>query len=84
MSPNFWIEAVKDSGYGKCVGEDKTHLKIRLKQDSNQLDAIGFSLGQHIDLVQRGVFDVVGKLDENTWQGNTSLQLMLRDLKETI
>ena len=58
--------------------------KIRLKQDSNQLDAIGFSLGQHIDLVQRGVFDVVGKLDENTWQGNTSLQLMLRDLKETI
>src|SRR5690606_29760351 len=43
MTPVFMTENLKDTGYGKCVGEDKTHLRITVAQpQSNKLVAIGF------------------------------------------
>ena len=33
MSPIFMTENLKDNGYGKCVGEDKTHLNYVHNQE---------------------------------------------------
>ncbi|XRE43448.1 Single-stranded-DNA-specific exonuclease RecJ [Tenacibaculum discolor] len=82
MKPVFTTTAVRDNGYGKQVGADSSHLKLNLIYGSDQktYNAIGFSLGNKISTIQND-FDIAYTLDENTWNGYTSIQLMLKDLK---
>jgi single-stranded-DNA-specific exonuclease len=65
------------------VGEDKTHLRVTVRQgQSAQFVGIGFGLGEKIDLIKDGkLFKAAYVIDENQWQGNTSLQLRIKDLK---
>ncbi len=83
MTPVFMTENIKDTGYGKCVGQDKTHLRLTATQtDSKNIVCIGFGMGDKIDLISNGKpFKAVYSIDENEWQGKVSLQLKLRDLK---
>ncbi|MFY7671122.1 single-stranded-DNA-specific exonuclease RecJ [Tenacibaculum sp. MEBiC06402] len=80
--PVFKSSSVRDNGYGKQVGQDKSHLKLTLFQGNpkNILAAIGFSMGDKINKIEND-FDVLYQIDENTWNGRTSLQLLLKDLK---
>ncbi len=82
MNPVFKSTTVRDNGYGKQVGEEKTHLKLNVFQSSNQntFGAIGFNLGDKFNTISND-FEIVYQLEENTWQGNTSIQLHLKDLK---
>lgn len=82
MKPVFITNDVRDNGFGKQVGVDKTHLKLTVFQgcDRNAYGAIGFNLGHKIDRINNG-FDIVYTLDLNEWNGNTSIQLALKDLK---
>ena len=82
MKPTFTSTCVRDNGYGKRVGADKTHLKLTVFQGDNQhtYSAIGFNLGAKIVLVKND-FDIVYALEENEWNGVTSVQLLLKDLK---
>ncbi|AEH00781.1 single-stranded-DNA-specific exonuclease RecJ [Lacinutrix sp. 5H-3-7-4] len=84
MSPVFMTNNLQDTGYGKCVGEDDKHLRITVKQPgSNAIVCIGFGLGDKLNLIKNNKrFKAVYSIDENEWQGNVSLQLKLRDLKE--
>lgn len=83
MSPVFMATQLQDTGYGKCVGEDKSHLRLTIKQQGrSSLTAIGFGLGEKKEIAcndQR--FKAVFSIDENHWQGNVSLQLKLKDIK---
>ena len=83
LSPIFIGEHLKDSGYGKGVGNDGAHLKLSVTQHGiGPIGAIGFNLGNKLPLVsQRKSFSAVFSLDENEWQGNVSLQLKLKDLR---
>jgi len=83
MRPVFMAQGLKDTGYGKGVGEGEKHLKLNLTQKgSTPIGAIGFNLGQRLGKVkaQKDV-DAVFCLDENEWNGTVSLQLKLKDLK---
>lgn len=82
MKPTFSSTCVRDNGYGKQVGADKTHLKLNIFQGDNQktYNSIGFNLGNKMALV-KDEFDVVYALDENEWNGVKSVQLLLKDLK---
>ncbi|WP_417785660.1 single-stranded-DNA-specific exonuclease RecJ [Tenacibaculum sp.] len=82
MKPVFTTTAVRDNGYGKQVGADSNHLKLNIIYGSDQktYNAIGFGLGNKISAVHND-FDIAYTLDENTWNGYTSIQLMLKDLK---
>lgn len=84
MTPVFMTEDLKDTGYGKCVGQDKTHLRLTATQlDTHDMVGIGFGMGDKIDVITNGKpFKAVYSIDENEWQGNISLQLKLRDIKE--
>ncbi len=87
MSPVFISRGLTDTGFGKCVGEDKTHLKCQVKQADSKavFDVIGFNLGDKLDLIKEGKkFDAVYSLDENTWNGNTKIQLKLKDIRESL
>jgi single-stranded-DNA-specific exonuclease len=82
MKPTFTSACVRDNGYGKQVGADKTHLKLSVFQGDNKknYNAIGFNLGDKITAVQND-FDIAYTLDENEWNGQKSIQLVLKDLK---
>ncbi|SDR72164.1 exonuclease RecJ [Formosa sp. Hel1_31_208] len=82
MAPVFMTENLRDTGYGKCVGEDDKHLRITVAQNHEKIISIGFNLGHKLDLIQnKKLFSAVYSIDENHWQGNVSLQLKLRDIK---
>ena len=83
-SPIFISKAVKDSGYGSRVGEDKTHLRLNIiKENTNKsISSIGFGLACHFEKINDGKhFDICYSIEENVWNGRKSLQLMLRDIK---
>ena len=84
MKPVFKTTSVRDNGYGKTVGSDKSHLKLSIIDgaDKKTYNAIGFGLGNKIKSI-KGDFDIAYSLDENEWKGNTSIQLLLKDLKNT-
>ena len=82
MKHVFKTTYVRDNGYGKTVGADKSHLKLNIIYGADQktYNAIGFGLGNKIKSI-KGDFDIAYSLDENEWNGNTSIQLILKDLK---
>ena len=83
MKPVFTTTSVRDNGYGKTVGSDKTHLKLNIIYGADQktYNAIGFGLGDKLKFIEND-FDIAYSLDENEWNGNTSIQLLLKDLKK--
>ncbi|RMA66075.1 single-stranded-DNA-specific exonuclease RecJ [Ulvibacter antarcticus] len=83
MTPVFMSKELTDTGWGKCVGEDKTHLRLTMRQGkSNQFVGIGFGLGDKESIACEGKpFNAAYVIDENEWQGNVSLQLRLKDIK---
>ncbi len=82
-TPVFWSKDLKDTGYAKTIGADNSHLKMTIKQrDSANFSAIGFNLGDKIDLVlNEKTFEAVYSVEENEWNGSTSIQLRLKDLR---
>lgn len=83
MSPIFMTRNIKDSGYGKAIGADETHLKLFVRQgETGGYAAIGFGLAKKKELACSGdYFDAVYSIDENEWNGQVSLQLRLRDIR---
>ena len=87
MTPIFLTKNIKDTGYGKPMGQEDEHLKLFVKQSrslgTEGIAAIGFNLGNKIELTKnQKSFQAVFCIDENEWNGKTSLQLRLRDIKE--
>lgn len=84
MTPVFMTQNLQDTGWSKQVGEDKSHLRVVVKQgNSASFTGIGFGMGEQYKLIKdKKPFKAVYSLDENTWNGNTSIQLRLRDLKD--
>ena len=82
-SPVFEAGPLKDTGYARKVGGNGDHLKLAVTQDaSGPVGGIGFGLGDSLDLIRGGrPFHAVFSVEENHWQGQTRLQLKVRDLK---
>jgi len=85
MKPVFMSSGLRDNGYGKKVGIDENHLKLNIFEGTNQTtyNAIGFNIGKKHALIQQGnSFKATYCIEENHWNGYTSLQLLLKDLKK--
>lgn len=82
-TPIFLSYPVRDSGYARNVGDTGDHLKMAVLQDgTGPIDAIAFRQGSALECVRgKGPLQLAYSLDENTWQGKTRLQLLIRDLK---
>ena len=66
------------------VGEGK-HLRFRVRDRGRPAgSAIAFGLGPQLDRFRRvGAYDVAFRLQENSWNGTTSPQLVVRRIFET-
>lgn len=84
MTPVFLTQNLKDTGWGKQVGTESNHLRVTLQQtNTNTFVGIGFGMGDKLDIISdKKAFKAVYSLDENEWNGTTTIQLRLRDLKE--
>jgi len=82
MSPIFKSEDVYDRGNARIVGNN--HLKLSLIQGKNSrkvMESIGFQLGKYLDNVSKDdAFQVCYQIEENTFNGRTSLQLNIKDM----
>ena len=83
MTPTFLTKDVKDTGYGKLMGQEEEHLRLFVKQNSSEgMAAIGFGLGDKYDLTtNQKPFQIAYCIDENEWNGKTSIQLRLKSIK---
>jgi single-stranded-DNA-specific exonuclease len=84
MKPVFSASGVRDNGYGKAVGSDKSHIKLNIISGANPktFSAIGFGLAEKFNQLPKGdSFDIAYTLDENHWNGITNLQLVLKDIR---
>jgi len=80
LRPHFLARNVFDSGFSKIVKEE--HLRFVLKQGNTSFTGIGFGMADKLPLLQmKKPVDVVFKIDENEWYGQTSLQLRVIDVR---
>ncbi len=81
LKPLFIARNVTDTGYSKIVKEE--HLKLSVKQrNSSSISGIGFFMADKFELVSsKKPFDIVFTLEENEWNGNTTLQLKVIDIR---
>lgn len=84
MTPVFVAKRLLDTGYGKTIGDDGCHLKCSVREEnSGAIAAIGFGLGNKIGvLLSKQPFEAAFCIDENEWNGNVSLQLRLKDIRQ--
>jgi len=83
MTPVFLTKNVKDTGYAQKLGAEEEHLKLFVRQNNSEgIPAIGFGLGNKMELTaNKKPFEAVYCIDENEWNGKTSIQLRLKDIK---
>jgi single-stranded-DNA-specific exonuclease len=80
MRPVFVAKNIEETGYSKIVKEH--HLRFVVKQNNINFTGIGFNMADKFDLLQmKKPLDIVFTIDENEWNGNTSLQLKVIDIR---
>ena len=90
-TPVFQASDLAVVGRPRTVGGNDAHLKFRVRPSGERTDApvydvIGFDMGQKLHVVQEsqsnGVpLELLFSVEENTWNGRTTLQLRARDLR---
>jgi single-stranded-DNA-specific exonuclease len=84
MKPVFVTRRVMDFGTSKVVGKDRDHLKLELIEECSGsiIHGIGFGMGSHLPKIKNGEpFDICYTIEENVYNGNTSIQIMVRDIR---
>lgn len=84
MKPVFVSMRVFDYGTSKAVGRDRDHLKLELIEEHSAAikPGVAFGMGGMLPQIKRGnPFDLCYTVEENVYNGNTTLQLMVRDLR---
>jgi single-stranded-DNA-specific exonuclease len=85
MSPVFLTRNVVDTGAAKMVGKFGEHLKLELRQASHSeiiFPAIGFQLSEHYPITKSGdPFDICYTIEENTFRGETKIQLQVKQIR---
>lgn len=82
-TPVFLSRGLSLDGTLNKVGKNKEHIKISVKQKSKtSFPAIGFWMSDKFDKVNtKAPFSMAFSIDQNTWNGKTSIQLKIKDIK---
>jgi len=78
--PVLLVRDVTDNGQSRIVKEN--HLRFVVKQGHSTMSGIGFNLAGKFPVVSTGQpFDMLFHLDLNEWQGQTSVQMKVIDIR---
>ncbi|MDY3972788.1 MAG: single-stranded-DNA-specific exonuclease RecJ [Clostridia bacterium] len=65
-----------------AVGMDNKHLRLRINKNNQMINCIGFGMGEYASMLRSGdMINIAFQMDINTYQGNETVQLLLKDLK---
>ena len=84
MKPIFASKKVLDFGTSRLVGKEQEHLKLELIDTSseNVMNGIDFRMHEYnAHLKALNPLDICYTLEENNFNGNTTIQLMIKDIK---
>ncbi len=82
-TPLFLIKNLKVESI-RAITEG-THLKLRLKDENTQIDAIGFNLGEYAnDYIIGDKVDIVGNLEINEYNGMENVQINIKDISKSL
>ncbi len=85
MRPLFQASDVYVSGSARAVGQNGKHLQLSIRQDGcdKAFDAVAFDYGLLCRDLNNGhpIFDMVFSIEQKVWNGKSSLQLRIRDMK---
>ena len=92
MKPVFCTRRLRDfRSQSRLIGKDNTHAKLVLTQDNKIFfDGVAFCSGYMRDynmgkiinhLRSGGYIDICYTMEENSFNGTTTNQLMIRDIK---
>ena len=82
--PVFCTKNVYDYGTSRLVGRDQEHLKLELVDSHSDSIMNGIAFGQHEHnghIKARHPFDIAYTIEENNYNGNSSIQLLIKDIK---
>jgi single-stranded-DNA-specific exonuclease len=82
MRPVFVSKGVRDTGYSKIVKD--VHLKLSVRQKESTLQGIFFNGSNFYDLVKNEPVDIAYTLDLNEFNGQTSVQMKVMDIKASV
>ncbi len=85
MKPVFYTRELRDTGFAKTVGKENQHLRMFVLDGTTRssLVAIAFNQANKWDLInEKKTFFAAYQIEENTWNGNTTLQLKVKDIKD--
>jgi single-stranded-DNA-specific exonuclease len=87
LSPVFLARNVKNALFTRTVGENNNHLKLHVSQAENptlSMEGIGFDLGHWLPNLKEGALvDLLFTINENSWNNKTTLQLVVKDIRES-
>ncbi|MDD3010300.1 MAG: DHHA1 domain-containing protein, partial [Bacteroidales bacterium] len=89
MSPVFLTNGLVDTGVVRLVGKNEDPLRNHLKltvihpdESSYPQPAIAFQQGEYYSKIAEGqLFSIVYHVEQNEWNGTTTLQLNIKDIK---
>ncbi len=87
MKPIFVTKNTIDSGSSRLVGKEQEHLKLDLRDCSCSaaMGGIAFKMGQFFDTIKsKNPIDVCYTLEENFFAGNTTIQMMVREIQKSV
>ena len=85
LKPVFCSFGVKDFGTSKLVGRESEHIKLEMIDNSSEsvMQGIAFSMSRFYKGIKTmKPFDICYTVEENNYNGNTSIQLLIKDIRE--
>ncbi len=83
MRPKFAVRGVDVVGNPRIIGNGN-HLRFRVRKRQTTFDAIGFNMSHYYEKLIKGFpVDLAFVVELNEWQGQSNLQLNIRDIKLT-
>ena len=84
MKPVFMTKRVFDYGTSRVVGKEQEHLKLELIDSKSEciMNGIAFGRSEFNDYIKAlNPVNICYTIEENTFNGNTTIQLMIKDIK---
>ena len=78
--PLFLCRSLQNKYDPRIVGSN--HLKMTVAASSEKMDAVAFNMGHRLEAVKKArTFSLVFSLEENVWNGKTSLQMKVKGVE---
>ena len=79
--PIFATKNISGISDAQLIGKDRNTLKFKIKSNQENFDVIGFQMIENYEkLLSNKNIDIAYSIEKNDWNGQQSLQFVLKDI----